>query len=338
VQIVTLMCTPFTLLWPDKGAGRSKWIAILLAAALIGWMGSGYIIPSEPAEEVSAEADVRLVSVAVMQSQAQDIDLVLTAEGQATPDRASSIQAKASGQIQSVLVGRGDLVEAGQELGRLDSETYEAQLAQAQAQLTQADNDLTRSETLQARGITTENQVMQTRAARAAASAAVTAAQEILDNTIIRAPFAGRLNEMTLDVGEFVNRDDVVAEVLDNDPLIVVVQVPQQALARLRKDQEAEVSFITGETRVGTGMARGHFISPAILSLGTSGELGIKVVDENDAVVFQSVEIVRAQTDGVWVTGLDETAQIITVGQGFVTAGDIVDPRPTADTAAEAAQ
>jgi multidrug efflux system membrane fusion protein len=189
-----------------------------------------------------------------------------------------------------------------------------------------------------------------------------------LDNTVITAPFAGRLNEMTLDEGEFVNDGDMVAEVLDNDPLNVVVQVPQQALSRLAKGQMAEVSFITGQNRMGsvgfigsnadsqtrtfrveiavdnpdsempaglsarvaipTGQARGHFISPAILSLGTNGDLGIKTVEEGNVVAFRPITIVRAQTDGIWVTGLGEEAQIITVGQGFVSAGDTVDPRP----------
>jgi len=52
------------------------------------------------------------------------------------------------------------------------------------------------------------------------------------------------------------------------------------------------------------------------------------MVDEDDRVTFAQIEIVRAQTDGIWVTGLPEEANIITVGQGFVNAGDIVDPQP----------
>jgi multidrug efflux system membrane fusion protein len=352
----------------DKKAGRSKWIAILLALALVGWMGSGYVVPTEPEDDTPAEPPARAIAVAVMQSAAQDVGLVLTAEGQSTPDRATEITAKASGQIITVSVKRGDLVEAGQEIGRLDAETIEAQLAQAEAQFAQAEADLSRAETLQERGIGTEAQVSQTRAAKATAEASVTAAQEQLDNTVITAPFAGRLNEMTLDEGEFVNDGDRVAEVLDNDPLSVVVQVPQQTLSRLSKGQMAEVSFITGETRMGkvgfigsnadsqtrtfrveiavdnpdsempaglsarvaipTGQARGHFISPAILSLGTNGDLGIKTVEDGNLVAFRPIAIVRAQTDGIWVTGLGEEAQIITVGQGFVSAGDTVDPRP----------
>lgn len=353
----------------DKGAGRSKWIAVFLALLLIGWMGSGYILPSQAAQDDQEDAPAkRAITVAVIPSQAQDVQLVLSAEGQSEPDRATNIQAEAGGQVVSVLVKRGDLVDAGQEIGRLDAATIEAQLLQAQTQLEQATRDLNNAIALQNRGVATEDRVSNARATKAAADAAATAAQEQLENTIIRAPFAGRLNDMTLDEGEFVDAGNVVAEVLDNDPLTVVIQVPQQALSRIQTGQTAEVQFITGEQRPGvvsfvganadqqtrtfrvevtvdnpesvmpaglsariavpTGQARGHFISPAILSLGTSGDLGIKTVLEDNTVAFSPVAIVRAQTDGVWVSGLPESAQIITVGQGFVNAGDVVDPRP----------
>lgn len=352
----------------DSGAGRSKWVAILLAVLLVGWMGSGYILPSEaPQEEVIQDTAPRAVSVAVMKSQAQDVQLVLTAEGQSEPDRATGIQSEAAGQVVSVSAARGDLVAAGQEIGRIAAVTIEAQLLQAQTQLEQAARDLNNATALQDRGVATEDRVSIARAAKAAADAAVTAAQEQLENTIMRAPFAGRLNDLTLDEGEFVDNGEVVAEVLDNDPLTVVIQVPQQALSRIKTGQVAQVNFITGEERSGTvgfiganadqqtrtfrvevsvdnpdsempaglsaqialptGQARGHFISPAILSLGTNGDLGIKTVEEGNTVAFMPIAIVRAQTDGVWVTGLPDDAQIITVGQGFVNAGDIVDPR-----------
>jgi multidrug efflux system membrane fusion protein len=352
----------------DKGAGWSKWLAILMALAMVGWMGSGYFEPESTEEEVVEDAVPSLVTVAVIPSAAQDVQLVLTAEGQSTPDRSTQIRAKASGQIMSVLVERGDLVVSGQEIGRIDAETIQAQVLQAQTQLAQATRDYDNAVALQDRGLATEDRVSAARAAEAAAEAAVTSATEQLDNTIITAPFSGRLNDMTLDEGEFVNNGDAVAEVLDNDPLTVVVQVPQQALSRLSKGDAAQVSFITGEERAGvvgfigsnadaqtrtfrvevtvdnpesvmpaglsarieipTGQARGHFISPAILSLGTNGDLGVKTVAEGNVVAFSPVSIVRAQPDGIWVTGLPETADIITVGQGFVNAGDMVNPQP----------
>ncbi|MEL6680880.1 MAG: efflux RND transporter periplasmic adaptor subunit, partial [Pseudomonadota bacterium] len=85
---------------------------------------------------------------------------------------------------------------------------------------------------------------------------------------------------------------------------------------------------VSAEIRVPTGEVEAHFLSPAILSLDTDGTLGVKTVDGQDRVVFNRVEIVRAQTDGIWVSGLPESARIITIGQGFVNDGEVVDPRP----------
>lgn len=364
----------------DKGAGRSKWVAAFFALSLIGWMGSGYILPTQAADDTNEqEAASRLVSVAVFPSTAQDVQLVLSAEGQSEPDRASDIRAEVGGQVASVTAKRGDLVDAGQEIGRIDSKTIEAQRLQARTQLDQASRDLNNAISLQERGLATEDRVIQARAAQAAAEAALTAAEQQLEDTIVRAPFAGRLNDLSLDVGEYVDVGDVVAEVLDNDPLTVVIQVPQQALSRISVGQTASVQFITGEDREGvvsfiganadqqtrtfrvevtvdnpdsvmpaglsarivvpTGQARGHFISPAILSLDTDGTLGIKTVQDDNTVAFEPIEIVRAQTDGIWVTGLPESADIITVGQGFVNTGDLVDPQPSeAAQTAEASQ
>ncbi len=352
----------------DPGAGRSKWIAGLLALVLVGWMGSGYILPASGQAGEEDQPAPRVTSVAVMESVARDVPLVLTAEGQSIPDRATTIRAKADGQIATTALSRGDLVEAGQEIAQIDPAIPQSQLVQAQTQLEQARRDFENALALQGRGIATEDRVSQARAAQAAAEAAVTSAEDRVRNTVITAPFAGRLNDLTVNVGEYVDAGDVVAEVLDNDPLTVVVQVPQQALSRLQTGQTADVSFITGETKPGTvtfiganadqqtrtfrveiavdnpdsvmpaglsarvslptGQARGHFISPAILSLDTSGQLGVKTVDSDNRVVFDKVDIVRAQTDGIWVSGLPDNARIITIGQGFVNAGDAVDPRP----------
>jgi multidrug efflux system membrane fusion protein len=59
-------------------------------------------------------------------------------------------------------------------------------------------------------------------------------------------------------------------------------------------------------------------------------------------VRFHPVEIVRAEIQGVWVRGLPDTARIITIGQGFVRAGEQVTSRPAdaagMDTAASRAE
>jgi multidrug efflux system membrane fusion protein len=42
-------------------------------------------------------------------------------------------------------------------------------------------------------------------------------------------------------------------------------------------------------------------------------------------VQFTPIEIIKSESDGIWLTGLGEQVDIIVLGQGFVRAGDKVE-------------
>ncbi len=91
---------------------------------------------------------------------------------------------------------------------------------------------------------------------------------------------------------------------------------------------------VTAEMLVSTGEVLAHKMSPALLSLNTDGTMGVSTVDEFDRVQFYPVEIVQSGSDGVWVSGLPTIAQVVLVGQGYVSAGQIVEAvTATNDTA-----
>ncbi|WP_371056617.1 efflux RND transporter periplasmic adaptor subunit [Rhodosalinus sp. K401] len=322
-----------------------------------------------PGRDAAPEA----VSVAVRASRAESVTTVFVAEGEGVPERDTQVRAETSGSVAEVPVRKGADVRAGDVIARIAPAQREADLARAEEELARARRDYENAETLLERGVATVDRVAETRAALAAAEAQLASAREALRDTAIRAPFDGRLEALTVESGEFVQAGGAVARVVDLDPLTVTVRVPQQILAGVQTDQAAEVRFITGETRPGTvsfvaaaadaetrtfaaeievenadgaipaglsarvrvptGEVEAHFLSPAILSLDPDGRLGVKVVEEDDRVAFHPVEIVRAETDGVWVSGLPAEARIITVGQGFVNAGEKVAPRPESEAA-----
>jgi len=354
----------------DPGASRSRWVAAAIVVALAVWMGSGFVLPS--GEEVSSPAgETGAVAVAVRSSTAETVQQFLRAEGQAEPDRATVIPAQASGEVAEVGVRRGADVEAGDIIARIASGERQAALDQAEAELARAQRDFENAETLLERGVATADRLAQTRSGLAAAEAQVAAAREALGDLAVLAPFAGRIETLDVEVGEFVQAGAQIAYLVDLEPIRVLIRIPQQAVAQIEEGQRAEVTFITGQTREGevvfvgaaadpqtrtfeaevevpnedraipagisaqvripTGATAAHFVSPAILSLDVSGALGVKTVTEEGRVAFHPVEIVRAQTDGVWVTGLPASARIITVGQGFVSEGEGVLARDEAE-------
>ncbi|MEY1557805.1 efflux RND transporter periplasmic adaptor subunit [Yoonia sp. R2331] len=352
----------------DKGAGRSTGIAALIAVGTIGWMASGIFLPSEEAEAAAAVQEVAPVAVAVRRSQAEAVTQFFQAEGQALPDRDSALRAETTGEVAEVFVQKGENVERGAPIARISVTRAEADLARAEEDLTRARDDLEDVQALFERGVATADRVSQVQATLDAARSQEIAARDAVENAMILAPFDGRIETLDLDEGEFVSAGTEVGRIVDNTPLTVSIQVPQQSLNAISDGQPATVAFITGEVREGevsfvgtsaaaetrtflteievpnadgsipagisaeisipTGDVVAHFLSPSIVSLDTDGRLGVKTVDADNRIVFFPIDVVSAQIDGVWVTGLPDTADVVTVGQGFVSEGEVVSPQP----------
>ena len=351
----------------ERGASRSKWVAGLLSLGLVGWMGSGFVIPApEEAEQDAPVAEPQAVSVKVVDSQASSVTRFFSAEGQAQPDRRAILRPETSGEVAELLLRKGAMVAAGEAIAKLDTRELVARLQEAEQALARNQENFDNTVQLSERGVATATQLREARADLAATEAQLAQAEEALESAVLRAPFAGRLDGLDLEVGEFASAGTEVGTVLDTDPLRIVIQVPQQALSQIREGMEADVTFITGEETKGTidylsrdaesdtrtfraeitvpnpdtAIASGlsvqvqiptqdvtaHFLSPAILSLSEDGLLGIKTVNAENKVEFHPVEVERAQRDGIWVSGLPDSARIITIGQGFVSQGETVAP------------
>lgn len=359
----------------ERGATRSTWIALALVIAIIGWMTSGYFFPAqEEADLFPISIDkISLVAVAVTPSTAENVTKFFSAEGQALPDRETSIRAETTGSIREVLVSKGDTVMEGDILARFDIVQNEADLNRAQEELVRAQREFDNAEALVGRGVATNDRLSQARATLASAQASITYAQKAFENSEITAAFGGRVEALDVNTGEFVAAGSEIGRIVDNTPLTVTIRVPQQSLRNIVAGAKADMTFITGEELTGTvdfvgtsadaatrtflaeitvenddgavpagvsaqiripiGDTTAHFLSPAILSLGTDGTLGVKTVDADNKVVFTAVTIERAQTDGVWVSGLPDAVDIITIGQGYVNNGETVDPKSETELA-----
>ena len=83
---------------------------------------------------------------------------------------------------------------------------------------------------------------------------------------------------------------------------------------------------VTAELLIPGGELLAQKISPSLLTLNTAGDIGIKTIDQYHRVEFYPVEIVRSDSDGIWISGLQETADVIVIGQGYVDIGTEVEP------------
>jgi multidrug efflux system membrane fusion protein len=353
-------------------------VVVLLAA---GWLASGMFTDEEAAETTAppaAEAAPAAFPVQVRTQLAETIERVLVAQGQAEPNRVVTLRAEASGKVAELPARRGGLVTAGEVIVRIDIEDRKARLAEAQALVERYERDYEASRQLAERGYQTDTRTKEMWASLQAARAGLRQMQVEIEKTTVSAPFGGRLNERAVELGDYLSVGDTVGTIVENDPLKVAFQVPQQDIGRIALGAVATVDFITGQSAPGvvtyiaaqaeegtrtfrvelevpnpdlaipSGISAevqlpleavtAHFISPGLLSLDSNGVLGVVGVDASDVARFYPVEIVRSDSDGVWVSGAPRSLRLVTVGQGFVRDGEAVVPVPEASDGSAAAR
>lgn len=182
---------------------------------------------------------------------ADDVVLRVRAQGSVRPRTESALVSEVSGRIVSVSPDfvEGGFFEAGQTLLEIDPADYRQALASAKAQLAQAELALAQEEAQadiarkewdslgkgeEASPLTLrEPQVAQARANVEAAAAQVERAERDLARTRVSAPFAGRIRAKNADVGQFVNRGSVLAQIYSIDVAEVRLPVPDDELAFL---------------------------------------------------------------------------------------------------------
>lgn len=97
----------------------------------------------------------------------------------------------------------------------------------------------------------------------------------------------------------------------------VEVTVPNADLA-IRDGQTAEMA-------IESAGAAAHLVPASALTLDDNGTLGLRIVEtdpeKGDIAAFRAISLLRDVPEGVYVTGLPETARVIIVGQEYVTDG-----------------
>jgi len=334
-------------------------LAILILVAL--WIASGVLsFNTKPAAKVQT-VDTPHVRVAVLT--ASDRDASLTIRGRTAALHSVNLEAEVDGVVAALHFEKGDRVKAGQVLCELKLKDRAAKVAQAHALVVQTQKQHAVDLDLAKDGFRSTTQVDQSAASLEAAKASEQTMAIDLENTRIKAPFDGLVDDRYVDVGDYMRVGDKCALLIAPEPFLAVGQVSEREVSELKVGDPASATLVTGETveghirfvasraddttrtfrvevelpnpdgklRVGVSadihipvrQLMAQKISPGILVLDDSGVVGVRAV-EHGVVRFLPVEIVSDGPDGMWVAGLPNRLAVITVGQSFVTDGEKV--------------
>jgi membrane fusion protein (multidrug efflux system) len=173
--------------------------------------------------------------VIVSEASIQPFPLSAEALGNARANEFVDIRPEIDASITAIEFEEGELVDKGEVLVRLEDSEPLADLAAARAALVDSSSQYRRSEELFKTKVVSASQLEQLAAKRDADQAAVNAAESRLAQTVIRAPFDGRLGLRRVSVGSIVGSDTIITTLDDTSQIKLDFNVPEVFLARLTK-------------------------------------------------------------------------------------------------------
>ncbi len=158
--------------------------------------------------------------------------------------------------------------------------------------------------------------------------------------------------------------EGAAARIVDLDPLLVVAQLPERDRGEIRIGDEAEAKLadgmvvrgyvthlahvadaqsrtfhievevpnpdyalpagITAELIVHGAPRKAYATSASVLGLDDAGRVGVKRLDAENKVIFEPIEIIEETADHLWISGPPDVMKLITTGQAYVSAGQVI--------------
>ncbi|HEX4159003.1 MAG TPA: efflux RND transporter periplasmic adaptor subunit [Rhizomicrobium sp.] len=336
--------------------------SILILVGL--WIGSGVVsVGAARHGDIAAAKTADLPSVQVRRLSALHRDASITVRGRTEALHSVDVKAEVDGVVQALHFEKGDFVKAGQVLCELKVNDRAAKVEQARAQVTETEQKYKANVALAKDGYLARTLLAESATALQTARASEQTTELDLAHIEIRAPFAGLVDDRYVNVGDLMHNGDKCALLIAPEPFLAIGMVSEHDVGSIKPGDPATATLVTGETVQGRvrfvanradtmtrtfrlevelpnpdaklrdGVSADiHIpvrnvvatkISPGILVLSDGGVVGVRTV-EKGIVRFKPIQIVSDNPDGMWVTGLSNDAEVITVGQEFVSEGSHV--------------
>ena len=286
---------------------KTRWIFIgLLALGLVGGLVRAVVVKRNQAQAAAQTAQVQsqieLLPSDVIVAEPRDLVQSLPITGTIKAVNFAAIKARVAGEVKEFSVREGDAVKAGQVLGRIDPTEYQNRWQQAREQAEAAKSQLEiaqrqwdTNKALVDQGfiskVALDNSQASLQGALASYKAAVSGAdvaRKALDDSVLRAPFAGVVASRLAQAGERVAIDTKLLEVVDPSQLEIEVALSASDSVDVRVGQTARLQV---EDRAGWFKASVKRISP-------SAQAGTRSV-----LVFLALSATDGLRHGLFVKG-----------------------------------
>lgn len=155
--------------------------------------------------------------------------------GELAATSTASLSFDVPGRIIELPAEPGQFFSEGDLLARLDPETFEAQVSAATAQLEAARRELERRKGLREQGAVSQSELDQAQRLFDVAEADLRTARQRLADSVMRAPFDGRVGQRLISNFQTVQPTQVVLVFVDVSSMEVQIDVPEQDFTLARR-------------------------------------------------------------------------------------------------------
>jgi len=194
-----------------------------------------------------------VIPVVATPSRIEHLSLEVEALGTARASESIDVTAKVSNLVTAIRFTEGQQVRKGDVLVELDGAQARADLAVADAALKESASQLQRSRELYETKVLSDQQIEQIESTYSANVARVAAARSRLSDTIIRAPFDGRVGLRRASVGGLVAPGTVITTLDDTSTIKLDFTVPERVVAAMKPGLTLEARSVAYPDRVFEG-------------------------------------------------------------------------------------
>lgn len=308
---------------PDKRGGaparaHGRRIAHVVAASLLLCaVASCKKEETAAAPDAAAKPDLATVTIAPKTARREQAwDGVIEAVNEST------MSAQTSGRVLELPFDVNDYVPEGSLIVRLTDVEQQAALRQAQAGADEAEAQYTRIEELYKKKVVAKASLDQARTRRESAIAALHTAQQQLEYTTVKAPYAGYVTKRFVRIGEEVQPGNPLISGISLNQLRVAVEIPQSAADAIRSFAAADVLLDPASDKrvTATGITVFPYADPQTHSftvrvalpeenLGLYPGMTVKVLfaigETERLLVPVSALVNRSEFSGIYVVGKD---------------------------------
>jgi RND family efflux transporter MFP subunit len=233
-----------------------KLIIILLLVAAVGAVA--FTLYSNKTEmEAATETAMKssdFVPVTTEKVESKTMELSFESNGIFEANQELTIMSETGGAVVKIHKRKGDFVRAGDLILQIDDRLIQAELTIAALNLDQSKKDLQRFTNLMDTDAITKKQLEDTERGYKIAEAQLQAIQKRAEDTQIKAPISGYINEDFYEPGTLVSPGMPLAELINSTPIKLNLQVSEREVATVKLGQKipVKVNALPNLTQEGT--------------------------------------------------------------------------------------